>query len=111
MTTGDRVLDPDAIREFQQFIQEKLDQLNDDIVPVLRNGDLSYAPAFGRMTSSYNAKSEYNRFFTATWDNIQQLRGIYSKMLDELDAALEAHGESETLNTSDNTNIDGQMEN
>ncbi|QSB05040.1 hypothetical protein [Natronoglycomyces albus] len=109
MAKGDRVLDPEAIQDFQQYIQAQLDHLDNVVVPSMESGTLSYAPAFGRLDSSVQAARVYNDFFGATWDNVQQLRGVYKAMLKQLNGALGAHDESETANTADTTNIDGQM--
>lgn len=109
MAKGDRVLDPDSIRDFQQYLQAQVDLLDDDIIPAMKTGVLSNAPAFGRLQASNNARTVYDEFFGNTWDNMQKIRGVYCAMLKQLEGALDAHNESETANTSDTTNIDDQI--
>ncbi|MFC3492739.1 hypothetical protein [Glycomyces rhizosphaerae] len=82
---ADRVFDPEAIGEYRQFLLELIEELENEVLPVLATGTLSRAPAFGTAPgAAENATVQYLEFHAATWRNLQFLRGT----LYGLDAAL-----------------------
>jgi hypothetical protein len=84
---ADRVFDPEAIGEYRQFLVELIEELENELLPVLATGTLSRAPAFGTAPgAAANATGQYLEFHAAMWRNLQYLRGT----LYGLDAALAA---------------------
>ncbi|GAA2125789.1 hypothetical protein [Glycomyces algeriensis] len=82
---ADRVFDPEAIGEYRQFLVELIEELENELLPVLATGTLSRAPAFGTAPgAAANATGQYLEFHAAMWRNLQYLRGT----LYGLDAAL-----------------------
>lgn len=73
---ADRVFDPEAIGEYRQFLLELIEELENEVLPVLATGTLSRAPAFGTAPgAAENATVQYLDFHAATWRNLQFLRG------------------------------------
>lgn len=88
-----RTFDPAALESYQQFLGELLDELEDEIIPSLRDGSLNKAPAFGTAPGAYeNASEQYSEFHATTWRNLQYLRGTLHGMIDGLQAAIENGG-------------------
>lgn len=84
---ADRVFDPEAIGEYRQFLVELIEELENEVLPVMAAGTLSRAPAFGTAPgAAENALGQYLEFHAAMWRNLQRLRGT----LYGLDAALAA---------------------
>jgi hypothetical protein len=81
---ADRVFDPEAIGEYRQFLVELIEELENELLPVMATGTLSRAPAFGTAPGAANALGQYLEFHEAMWRNLQYLRGT----LYGLDAAL-----------------------
>ncbi|WP_199034232.1 hypothetical protein [Glycomyces salinus] len=98
----ERKLDPEAMREFQRTVREKLlDKLEDDLMPMFK-GDrvLSREPRWGDLPSNSNAKTEYSTFHSTTWQSLEGIRSSLYGLLERLDESIEAHESSETTNAS-----------
>jgi hypothetical protein len=73
---ADRVFDPESIGEYRQFLVELIEELENEVLPVLATGTLSKAPAFGTAPgAAENALGQYLEFHAAMWRNLQYLRG------------------------------------
>jgi len=81
---GERVFDPASIGEYRQLLLELLDELENDVIPVLGTGTLSRAPALGTAPGAAEATGRYLEFHAAMWRHLQYLRGTLYGM----DAAL-----------------------
>lgn len=81
---ADRVFDPEAIGEYRQFLVELIEELENELLPVMATGTLSRAPALGTAPGAEQALGQYLEFHEAMWRNLQHLRGT----LYGLDAAL-----------------------
>lgn len=95
----ERVFDAAAVEEYRQLLQELLEELEGEVIPVLREGSLSRAPAFGSAPgAAERALPEYLEFHAATWRNLQYLRGTLHGLATALAAAAEeeAAGEAHT---------------
>jgi hypothetical protein len=91
-----RVFDPAALREYQQFLRGLLDELEQDVIPALRDGTLRKAPAFGWSPGAkQGAAVNYREFHETTWRNLQYLRGTLHGMIAELERAIEDGGTTE----------------
>ncbi|THV26986.1 hypothetical protein [Glycomyces paridis] len=85
---GERVFDPASIEEYRAFLLELIDDLENQVIPVLASGTLSRAPAFGTAPgAAENAAGRYLDFHAATWRNLQYLRGALHGMESALAAA------------------------
>ncbi|WP_100448895.1 hypothetical protein [Glycomyces xiaoerkulensis] len=88
-----RTFDPAALERYQQFLGELLDELEQEIIPSLRDGTLKKAPAFGSVPGAYeNASGQYAEFHATTWRNLQYLRGTLHGMISGLQTAIENDG-------------------
>jgi hypothetical protein len=88
-----RVFDPAALERYQQFLGELIEELEGEIIPSLRDGDLNKAPAFGTAPGAYeNAAKQYAEFHATTWRNLQYLRGTLHGMVAGLQTAIENGG-------------------
>ncbi|THV41520.1 hypothetical protein [Glycomyces buryatensis] len=80
-----REFDATAIEEYRQFLQGLLDQLEAEVIPVIGEGALSRAPAFGSAPgATENALEQYLDFRAATWRNLQYLRGTLHGLIQAL---------------------------
>ncbi|WP_026923365.1 hypothetical protein [Glycomyces arizonensis] len=92
----ERVFDATALEEYRQFLLELLEELENDVIPVLREGTLSRAPAFGSAPgAAENALPEYLEFHAATWRNLQYLRGTLHGLTAALADAAAGTGEGD----------------
>lgn len=88
-----RAFDPAALERYQRFLGELLEELENDIIPSLSEGDLKKAPAFGTAPgATENAAAEYADFHATTWRNLQYLRGTLHGMMSGLQAAIDNGG-------------------
>ncbi|WP_026931556.1 hypothetical protein [Glycomyces tenuis] len=72
----ERMFDAAALEEYRQFLAGLLEELENEVIPVLREGTLSRAPAFGSAPgAAENALPQYLEFHAATWRNLQYVRG------------------------------------
>lgn len=89
--TDQREFDPSAVEEYRQFLQGLLDRLEAEVIPVLSEGTLSRAPAFGSSPGATgNALDQYLGFHAVTWRNLQYLRGTLHGMVAALSETAEA---------------------
>ena len=100
--TDERAFDPAATEEYRQFLLDLLDRLETEVIPVLSEGTLSRAPAFGSAPGATgNATAQYLDFRAVTWRNLQSLRGT----LHGLAAALADTAVSEADNDAEITSV------
>lgn len=105
---GERVFDPEAIEAYRQVLLGLIDELEEQVLPVLATGTLSRAPAFGTAPgAAENATGQYLGFHAATWRNLQYLRGALHGLEAALaetasgDDGLEFHFQFTTFTTPD----------
>ena len=88
-----RAFDPAALERYRQFLAELLDELENEIIPSLSEGDLKKAPAFGTAPGAAdNAALEYADFHATTWRNLQYLRGTLHGLIAGLQTAIDTGG-------------------
>jgi hypothetical protein len=88
-----RTFDPAALERYRQFLAELLDELENEIIPSLRDGALKKAPAFGTAPGAAEvAAVEYADFHATTWRNLQYLRGSLHGMMTGLQTAIDNGG-------------------
>jgi hypothetical protein len=88
-----RTFDPAALERYRQFLAELLDELENEIIPSLRDGTLKKAPAFGTAPGAAEvAAAEYADFHATTWRNLQYLRGSLHGMMTGLQTAIDNGG-------------------
>lgn len=96
VTQRTRTFDPAALERYQAFLEDLLDELENEIIPVLRDGTLKKAPAFGSAPGAYeNAGAQYSEFHATTWRNLQYLRGTLHGMINGLQNAIDNGGEAD----------------
>lgn len=109
MTTGDRKFDPEAVEEFKAYIEEKLKDLDEDVVPHMKGGGvLTKGPAFGLIEAGSTEK--YNTFYREVFNDIQEVRGNYCAILRGLQAALDGNDVSEAMNCDDLNDLGAALE-
>ena len=108
---AERKFDPEAVREFQRAVREKiLDPIEDTLMPMFKDDQpLSREPRFGQLQSAGDAKSKYGEYHAATWQALEQLRKNCYGMLDKLDESIEANDASEDANVSEMQTYEGQL--
>jgi len=88
-----RAFDPAALERYRQFLGDLLDELENDIIPSLRDGALKKAPAFGTAPGAVEiAAVEYAEFHATSWRNLQYLRGTLYGLMAGLQTAIENGG-------------------
>ena len=88
-----RAFDPTALERYRQFLAELLEELENEIIPSLRDGALKKAPAFGTAPgAAETAAVEYADFHATTWRNLQYLRGTLHGMIAGLQTAIDNGG-------------------
>jgi hypothetical protein len=88
-----RTFDPVALERYRQFLGELLEELENEIIPSLRDGALKKAPAFGTAPGAAEvAMVEYADFHATTWRNLQYLRGSLHGLMAGLQTAIENGG-------------------
>ncbi|THV30112.1 hypothetical protein [Glycomyces paridis] len=88
-----RAFDSAALERYRQFLAELLEELENEIIPSLRTGDLKKAPAFGTAPgATEHAAVEYADFHATTWRNLQYLRGTLHGLIAGLQSAIENGG-------------------
>lgn len=91
--TSPRMFDPSALERYRQFLEGLLDELENEIIPSLRDGTLKKAPALGSAPGALeNASTQYAEFHSTTWRNLQYLRGTLHGMISGLQTAVENNG-------------------
>lgn len=97
---GERTFDPEAVANFQAVLQADLTYLEDTIIPRMRDGDLSYAPAFG-LEGVEGKKGEYQTSFNSIWTDIQYIKSTLKQMLKALDEVVESNADTEDVNVAE----------
>lgn len=88
-----RTFDPAALERYRQFLAELLEELENEIIPSLSDGDLKKAPAFGTAPGAAEvAAVEYADFHATTWRNLQYLRGSLHGLIAGLQTAIDNGG-------------------
>jgi hypothetical protein len=88
-----RAFDPAALERYRQFLAELLEELENEIIPSLSDGDLKKAPAFGTAPgATETAAVEYADFHATTWRNLQYLRGTLHGLITGLQTAIDTGG-------------------
>ncbi|HEX2144488.1 MAG TPA: hypothetical protein VHG10_08270 [Glycomyces sp.] len=88
-----RTFDPAALERYRRFLGELLEELENEIIPSLRDGALKKAPAFGSAPGAAEvAAVEYADFHATTWRNLQYLRGTLHGLMTGLQTAIENGG-------------------
>lgn len=103
-----RAFDPAALERYRQFLAELLDELENEIIPSLSEGDLKKAPAFGTAPGAAdNAALEYADFHATTWRNLQYLRGTLHGLIAGLQTAIDTGGAVDQQTATDITRLTG----
>src|SRR5690606_8093593 len=97
---GERTFDPEAVANFQAVLQADLTYLEETIIPRMRDGDLSYAPAFG-LEGVEGKKAEYQASFGSIWTDIQYIKSTIKQMLKALDEVVESNADTEDVNVTE----------
>jgi hypothetical protein len=97
---SDRSVDPDALAEFREAAQGRLDFL-ETLIERLRHGnELGVEPGFGLLESGQTARDMYREFHRQTWSNLQDLKadlaGIIATVDGVADRAVETDEASAT---------------
>jgi len=88
-----RAFDPAALERYRQFLGDLLEELENEIIPSLRDGALKKAPAFGTAPgASEVAAVEYAEFHATSWRNLQYLRGTLYGLMAGLQTAIDNGG-------------------
>lgn len=89
--------DPEAAREFQRAMREKLlDPIETQLMPMFEDGDvLSREPRWGTLPSSGEAQGKYVEFHSTTWQNLEKTRSALYGMLEQLDNVIDLYAGSE----------------
>jgi len=95
-----REFDPEAVADFQRVLQADLDFIEEQIIPRMRDGDLSYMPAFG-LEGVDGKKTEYQTSFGTTWTDVQNIKVTLKKMLEALDEIVKQNAETEDSNVTE----------
>lgn len=86
---SDRVVDPEALAEFREVAQGRLDYL-DTLIERLRHGnELGVEPGFGLLDSAVTAREAYREFHRLTWSNLQDLRADLAGIIATVDGVAE----------------------
>jgi hypothetical protein len=95
-----REFDPDEANYFKAVLEAELQYLEEQIIPVMKDGDLSYAPAFG-LNDEDGKAAEYETDFGNIWMDIQNLKATLKGMIDVVEQALEGLELTEDANVSE----------
>ena len=95
-----REFDPEAVADFQRILKADLDFIEEQIIPRMRDGDLSYMPAFG-LEGVDGKKTEYQTSFTSTWTDVQNIKVTVKKMLEALDEIVKQNADTEDSNVTE----------
>lgn len=86
---SDRAVDPEALAEFREVAQGRLDHL-DSLIDRLRHGsELGVEPGFGLLDSGLTAREAYREFHRLTWSNLQDLRADLAGIIATVDGVAE----------------------
>lgn len=99
MANHDRTLDPESLKKEHAELVQDIEEI-ELIQEMIGQGDLSYAPAFGLVSSGQNGKA-YQNFgvmHETSWTNLDAARRAMYAGLASLEDAMERHGISEFEN-------------
>lgn len=100
---SDRAIDPEALAEFRQIAQDRLDYL-DSLVELLRHGNkLGVEPGFGLLDSAVTARQLYRDFHRQTWSNLQDLRADLAGIIATVDGVAERAVEDDDVSAANLT--------
>lgn len=100
MTSGNREFDPDDAAHFRTILEMQIEHLEEVIIKKLKEGELSYQPAFGLVDEQGKAE-QYLGDFDTIWSDIQNVKSSLKSMVSMVDGALENHEFSESENVRD----------
>lgn len=105
---SERQFDPEAVDEFISYLQEEMTNLQDSAIGDYFQGDgpLRRMPAFGVGGSADTLRTEYTRFHSGSWTDIQDLLSSYQGFIDALEEIKEANADTEDANAA---NLEGQI--
>jgi hypothetical protein len=109
---AERKLDPEALREFQRTIRERImDPLEGQLTAKLQAGnELGVEPAFGRLEGSSEARTAYQEYHLEIWNTVRgSLSSLYG-LYDALEGSLDEHGASEDANVSELNSYDDALD-
>lgn len=95
-----REFDPEAVNEFKLVLEADLEYLEDQIIPRLRDGDLSRMPAFGLEGVEFK-KSEYLTSFGSIWTDLQNIKVTEKKMTEALGEIVGDEADAEEANVAE----------
>ncbi|THV30108.1 hypothetical protein [Glycomyces paridis] len=95
-----REFDPDEANYFKAVLEAELQHVEEQLVPLMKDGALSYAPAFGLADETGKA-GEYEGDFGNIWMDIQNLKATLKGMIDVVDQALEGTEITEEANVAE----------
>lgn len=106
-----RKFDPEAAREFQRAVREKiLDPLEDTLMPMFKDDKiLSREPRFGQLQAAADAKGKYLDYHSKTWQALEQLRKNCYGMLEKLDESIELNEDAEDANVAEQQSYEAQL--
>lgn len=98
---AEREFDPEEANYFKAVLEAELEYIEGEVIPLMKEGALNYAPAFG-LTDEGGAKaSEYSLAFSNIWSDIQNLKATLKGMVDVVEGALEGHQITEDANVQE----------
>lgn len=95
-----REFDPEAVADFSRILKADLDFIEEQIIPRMRDGDLSHMPAFG-LEGVDGKKTEYQTSFQSTWTDVQNIKVTIKKMLEALDEIVKQNADTEDSNVTE----------
>ena len=96
-----RKFDPEETQYFKAVLEAELEFLEDTVIKQLKDGVLSYAPAFGITEDGQTKAGEYVEDFNTAWSDLQSLKATLKGMIDSMETALEGHEVTEDVNVHD----------
>ncbi|WP_030162287.1 hypothetical protein [Glycomyces sp. NRRL B-16210] len=97
---SDRAIDPEALAEFREIAQDRLDYL-ESLINLLRHGnELGVEPGFGLLDGAATAREAYREFHRQTWSNLQDLRADLAGIIATVDGVAERAVETDETSAS-----------
>lgn len=95
-----REFDPEEANYYKAVLEAELEYIEGEIIPLMKEGVLSYAPAFG-LTDESNKAGDYEQDFNNIWMDIQNLKATLKGVVDVVEQALEGHELTEDVNVQE----------
>ncbi|MEU6857977.1 hypothetical protein AB0B28_03745 [Glycomyces sp. NPDC046736] len=95
-----RKFDPEAVAEYQAVLQSDLEYLEDLMIPRLRDGDLSYMPAFG-LEGTAGKQAEYQASFASIWTDLQYVKTTMKRQDEALADIVKEKASTEDVNVAE----------